>query len=125
MGFLDWFKSSAPDESWHQMQSEADFEQAVERSQDKVVIIFKHSTRCGTSHHVLQDLLQDYKESPENTEVFYLDLITYREVSNLIAERLKVPHQSPQMIVIKNGEVVHHASHHAVKWDDVRNVVKV
>lgn len=125
MGFLDWFKGTAPNENWHQMQNISDLEKAIESSYENTVVIFKHSTRCGTSHHALQDLLEEYQIDDAEAEVYYLDLIRYREVSNCISDRLKIPHQSPQIIVLKNGEVVHNASHQAVKWEDVRKFSKV
>lgn len=125
MAFLDWFKASAPNDQWHQMEDGSDLEEAIQRSDETLVVIFKHSTRCGISHAVLQDLLSDFESDAVEAEVYYLDLLKYRPLSNLIAEKLEVPHQSPQMIVLKNGKVVHHASHQAVRWNDVKKMTKV
>ena len=125
MAFLDWFKGSSLPDDWHQLKSEEDLEKAILRSNEETIVLFKHSTRCGISQAVLHDLISEYDKDASNAEVYYLDLLEYRPISNLIAERLKVPHQSPQMIVLQNGEVVHDASHHAVSWNDVKKMTKV
>jgi bacillithiol system protein YtxJ len=44
-------------------------------------------------------------------DAYYLDLLEYRPISSAIAEQFSVTHQSPQLILMKNGQVVHHASH--------------
>lgn len=84
-------------------------------SEEKTVAILKHSTRCGVSRMVLRMFESDYNlEENGPVKLYFLDLITHRDISNEIAERFKVRHESPQLIVIKNGEVVHHSSHQGI-----------
>lgn len=59
----------------------------------------------------------------EPIDLYYLDLITYREISNEIADRFKVRHESPQLIVLKNREVVHHSSHQSISADKLKELV--
>ena len=96
------------------IQSKADFELLIENSFIRPQLIFKHSTRCSISRYVLSDFIAHFTFSSDELEAHYLDLLSYREISNQIAEQLEVIHQSPQILLIKNGKVVLHASHEGI-----------
>lgn len=122
MGFFDKFKS-APDLAkeeivetpWHVLGKMEQLDELVEQSKTKPVAIFKHSTRCGISRGVLKMFEKNYKLNDDQLKLYFLDLLQNRDISNEIAARFKVPHESPQMIVIKNGIVVHNDSHHSIE----------
>ena len=84
------------------------------KSQLKPVLIFKHSTRCGISSMVWKRFQSAVKEYEGQMECYYLDLLSFREISNAIASRYDIVHQSPQLIVIKNGVAVAHNSHYDI-----------
>lgn len=128
MGFFDRLKSSrdiAKEEivevPWHVLGKMDQLDELVEQSKTKPVAIFKHSTRCGISRAVLKLLEKNYNLTDDQLKLYYLDLLQNRDISNEIAARFKVYHESPQMIVIKNGVVVHHDSHHSI---DASHLVK-
>ena len=77
-------------------------------------LIFKHSTSCSVSRFVLNEFKSSYGFSEVDFTAYFLDLLRYREISNAIANQFDVVHQSPQLLVIKNGKVVAHASHENV-----------
>ncbi len=79
----------------------------------KPVVIFKHSTRCGVSRMVLKQFETEYKVD-DKLDLYFLDLLKYREVSNEIAAQFRVEHQSPQVLVIKDGISVYDASHSGI-----------
>ncbi|WP_046757225.1 bacillithiol system redox-active protein YtxJ [Kordia jejudonensis] len=83
----------------------------VETSKTQPVAIFKHSTRCGISNMVIKQFEKSYDLEANQMKVYYLDLLNYRPISQEIAARFQVWHESPQLIVIKNGSTVAHASH--------------
>lgn len=116
MAFLDWFSSTTRPDSWRTLETAADVEQAIQQAQKQPVAFFKHSTRCGTSHQLMDQLVKDTQNSPGGIAFYYLDLIVHRSLSNQIAEILNVAHQSPQLILFYKDEVVAHASHHAIDW---------
>jgi len=121
---MGWFsKSSANAIDWTVLNRIEDLNQLLEDSNDKPIMIFKHSTRCSISSMAKSRLENDWDLQEEVTPV-YLDLISYREISNEIADRLKVMHQSPQIILVKNGLVVHHASHNQISVSDVKTHLK-
>lgn len=84
--------------------------EAIKNSPD-YSILFKHSTRCSVSRMAIKNLELDANNLPENVPVYYLDLLAYRDISNKIAEDFKVHHESPQLLLIKNGECIYEASH--------------
>lgn len=103
---------------WNELTSENQLEKLVELSEDYRVVIFKHSTSCGISRMVLKNLeSQISKNEPEQTQYFFLDLLKYRSISNAIADKFQVIHQSPQMIILDNKTVAYADSHSAISID--------
>lgn len=86
----------------------------VEASFLKPQLIFKHSTRCSVSRFVLNEFKSGYSFSEVDFTAYFLDLLSYREISNAIANQFNVVHQSPQLLIIKNGKAVAYASHENV-----------
>ena len=95
--------------NWINMTEENQLNELIVHSQTNPQVIFKHSTRCSISSVALRRL----KGSNENTtiNIYYLDLLQYRSLSNKVAEVFKEHHESPQILVIKNGECVYTESH--------------
>ncbi len=100
--------------SWIKLDHRTQVKDLLDISQQRPIIIFKHSTRCGISAAVKAHLAKEWNFSQKELPFYYLDLITYRALSNEIAETLNIWHQSPQIILIYKGEVVFHTSHHAI-----------
>jgi bacillithiol system protein YtxJ len=95
-----------------------------ELSFSKPVVLFKHSTRCIISKTALREFERNYNFPHEKMEWFLLDLLNYREISNKIAERYGVFHQSPQIIVLQNGKAVFDASHENISASDLEEFIK-
>ena len=93
--------------NWQALTQPAELDMLNQASFQRPQLIFKHSTRCGTSAMIKGRLLNADLEFP----VYYLDLIQYRAVSNAIAERYHVVHESPQVLLIHKGECILEASH--------------
>lgn len=104
--------------NWNALTTIEQFDDIVEKSRTKTQAIFKHSTRCGVSSGVLK---QFEKQSNSTIDFHYLDLLSYRDISNNIATRFNVVHQSPQLLVIKNGVVVVHDAHYDIMNIDLDN----
>lgn len=96
--------------TWEPLTSEEQFIAILDQSVSQPVIIFKHSTRCSISAMAKRSFEFGWPLEV-NIPVYLLDLITYRSVSNLIAAKLSVVHQSPQVLLIKNGKCIYNASH--------------
>jgi bacillithiol system protein YtxJ len=87
------------------------------QSAEKPQVIFKHSTRCSISS-VAKNRLEK-ADAPLGIDFYYLDLIAYRNVSDAISEQFNVFHESPQVLLIKNGECTYDESHSAIMMDDI------
>ena len=93
------------------------------RSAIKTQLIFKHSTSCGISRMVMNLFAESYDFLENEMDLYYLDLHSYREVSDETGYKFQVRHQSPQLLVVKNGIAVAHASHGAITEIDLRRYV--
>lgn len=109
--------------SWKQLLKEEDLNIAIENSYQKPCILFKDSKTCGISASAKHRLETNFETIQDKVDFYYLDLLQYRSISNLIAEKLNVIHQSPQIIVLKNGEVIHHSSHYAISVDKIAEAI--
>lgn len=128
MGFLDRYKAAQQVDllpSWHVLDQSVHLEQLAELSNEKPVVIFKHSIRCGISSMVKEQLENDWNFQKDDLVFYYLDLINERPISNAIAERFNVLHQSPQIIILKNGESIYDTSHHNVSVRAIRNALSM
>ena len=101
--------------NWKVITTESDVQDIIERSASKTQIIYKHSVTCGISAHAKEKLIDGSLLLTEHADLNYLDLLRLRRISDLISSELKVTHQSPQIIVLKDKRVVHTASHHAIE----------
>jgi bacillithiol system protein YtxJ len=102
--------------NWTALES-ADQIKAIKDEQGYSVI-FKHSTRCSISMMVKKRFELDWNQLPEDLPLYFLDLIKYRELSNQIADDFQVYHESPQMLLIKDGECVLDLSHGQVSVEE-------
>ncbi|MGB3608498.1 MAG: bacillithiol system redox-active protein YtxJ [Psychroserpens sp.] len=98
---------------WQALTDVAQLDDIEKRSQSKAQVIFKHSTTCGISKMAMRQFVGSY-DLDANLDLYYLDLLNYREVSNEVGYKFQVIHQSPQLLVIKNGTAVAHGSHGGV-----------
>lgn len=102
--------------NFRNLTESSQLENIIEQSKQypKGILLFKHSTRCAISQMALGRFERGWKVEPGEMPVYYLDLIRYRDVSNAVSERLGVVHESPQILLIQNGECVYSASHNAI-----------
>ncbi|MDR6922534.1 MULTISPECIES: bacillithiol system redox-active protein YtxJ [Chryseobacterium] len=104
---------------WTKIESEEDLAKAIENSYHHRVAIFKHSTRCFISKTVLKNFERDIDNLDRDLDLYYLDLLLYRPISNKISEDFGIRHESPQLIVIENGKVVNTASHEDISISQI------
>jgi len=110
---------------WNELTSPSQIDQLREESKEKRILIFKYSSRCSTSRMVLDRLERHWEEKEMSTvKSYFLDLISYREISNRIAHEFNVEHESPQVLIIKNGKSVYDRSHMGIDYRQIREVVE-
>lgn len=99
--------------NWKKLENVEELNEIIKASFAKPQLIFKHSTRCIISKMALKNFEADFLLE-EVMETYYLDLITHRAVSNKITDHFNITHQSPQIVLIKNGEAIYNASHEGI-----------
>lgn len=103
--------------NWIPLTTETQLSEIKAASAQKAVVIFKHSTRCSISA-VAKSRLERGRE-PENISFYFLDLINFRNLSNKVAEDFAVEHESPQVLLIRNGECVYDESHGGIRMEEL------
>ncbi|MBS7566519.1 bacillithiol system redox-active protein YtxJ [Mucilaginibacter sp. Bleaf8] len=86
-------------------------------------LIFKHSTRCSISMMAKRRFELDWEKLPADMPLYFLDLIKHREISNQIAQDFKVHHESPQLLLIKDGDCILDQSHGGISVDETLEVI--
>lgn len=108
---------------WIDLNRLEQLDEIVAASNQQPILIFKHSTRCAISRMALKDFEKQFKLD-QLMACYFLDLLAHREISNAIAHRFTVVHQSPQLLLIKNGECIYHVSHGAIQADELEQFVQ-
>lgn len=106
--------------NWNSLTDESQLEVIKQESEEAPVLIFKHSTRCSISSMAINRLERSWNDD-KNIKAYYLDLIQYRDISNLVAQEFNVQHQSPQVILVKGGEAVYTDSHMGISADRIES----
>ncbi|GAA0872382.1 bacillithiol system redox-active protein YtxJ [Gangjinia marincola] len=126
MGIFDRFKSQRDiakkelkNVPWQELNKLDQLNEIKNNSKERPQVLFKHSTRCSISSMALSRFEREYDVEDSKADIYYLDLIVHRDISNAIAEEFNVQHQSPQVIVLKDNEVVYTASHNAISAKEI------
>ena len=110
--------------SWQRLENFAQVGAIVSASASRPQLIFRHSTRCSISQSAKFRLEADLQALNAVYDIHFLDLLTYRDISRMIAERFDVVHQSPQVIVVQNGKANYVATHYDIEAEDLLNFGK-
>jgi bacillithiol system protein YtxJ len=109
---------------WNKLSEIEQLEEINKASFDTPVMIFKHSTRCSISLSALSRVDRNWNNEQDDVKVkpYYLDLIAYRNVSNEIARKWNIEHQSPQILIIKNGTCIYTETHMGINYEEIINI---
>ena len=100
-----------------EINSTEKLDELFEQSNEKAVVLFKHSLTCPISSGVYEEI------SNADADINLVVVQTARNISTAIADKTGVRHETPQAIVLKDGKVVYHASHYDVTAEDVEESV--
>ena len=107
--------------NWNILETKEEVDQIAISSTQNCALIYKHSVRCSLSSLVLDRLTRSWKsEEMTGVDIYFLDIINHRNVSNYIAEKFDIIHQSPQVLIIRNGDCVYDNSHYGVNYDELK-----
>ena len=117
---MGWFSSNKGETkrtslvNWVALTEMSQLDEIIEESKTTPVLILKHSTRCSISLMVKNGLDKSWDIEDAKLKTYYLDLLKYRPISNQLAETFNIHHQSPQILVIKDGKCEYSATHSAI-----------
>ena len=104
---------------FHQINTTEELDNLFQKSFDEPVMLFKHSLTCPISAGVYREVSQT------DADINIVVMQNARNISNQIAERTGIRHESPQAIVLKDGKAVYHASHYDITADEISEKLKV
>ncbi len=107
---------------WELLSDISMLDKAIESSFSKDVMLFKHSTTCSISLMAKRRLEDDW-DLEDAVTPYYLDLKSFRNISDAISERLNVHHESPQVLLIRNGECIYDASHFDITISELKETL--
>lgn len=123
--FNNFFGASPQEETnskinWLALTSVSQLDEIEDASNSKLVVLFKHSTRCSISRMALRQFENDF-ESNNQILPYYFDLLNHRDISNEIASKFSVVHQSPQLLIISKEKCIYNASHSDIDAEVIKN----
>ena len=124
MSFFNFSKTPARQLPWINVTSTEQLSDVLHNIGDKPVLLFKHSTRCSISSMALNSFERNWTDEGDLCDLFYIDLLQHRDVSQLVAELTGVVHQSPQAIVIKGKEIVYEGTHSGIDARRIESILK-
>lgn len=98
---------------WNHLTKISQLDDIITESFNQPVAIFKHSTRCAISRMSLRQFEKQFNLQHE-INPYFLDLLLHRDISDEIVQRFNVTHQSPQLLLIKDGKSIYNASHESI-----------
>lgn len=108
--------------NWIMFTDLGQLNEIMDLSHEKPVLIFKHSTRCSISRFALKQFENEY-DLDDKITLYFLDLLNHRDISNAIASRFEVEHQSPQVLFIKEGKCIFNAAHSSIDANDLKQYI--
>ncbi len=110
--------------NWNALTQQNQIQEIISESKETPVIIFKHSTTCSISATAKSRLERQWADAGlKGVKTYYLDLLSYRPVSNQVAQVFGVEHQSPQLLLIKDGVCQYDASHLGINLNEVKKSI--
>ncbi|EAZ82174.1 bacillithiol system redox-active protein YtxJ [Algoriphagus machipongonensis] len=111
--------------NWNKLTEEGQIDAIKQLSEETPVLIYKHSTRCSLSSMSLNRLQRNWKDE-DNQQVapYFLDLIANRQLSDQVSIDFGIPHESPQVILVKNGKAVYDNSHYGISYSEIMEHLK-
>lgn len=107
-----------------EIQDVDSIDQIISKSYELPQVIFKHSTICPISRIAYEKMKAEYPMKSEEADLYYIGVIEQRPLSNYISEALNVQHESPQLIIIKDGKAIYNESHLMINPKIIREIIK-
>ena len=108
---------------WNDFNEEAQLNELIDRSSDEYICIFKHSARCNISAMVKSRLESSSDEKIQSQPIFLINVLKNRVISDQVASTFNLVHESPQLLVVKNRELIHHSAHTGITVEGLKQAL--
>jgi bacillithiol system protein YtxJ len=109
---------------WQPLTQADQLTDIARESHEQPVLIFKHSTTCSISAAAKSKLERQWDDAGlTDAKIYYLDLLRFRPISSEIADKFSIRHESPQLLLIQDGECRYSASHMGIRLSEVKSLV--
>ncbi|MEO1435334.1 MAG: bacillithiol system redox-active protein YtxJ [Bacteroidota bacterium] len=105
--------------SWTPLTSLEELNQLDQHSHQRPCGIYKHSNRCHISSMAKSNLEEDWRLEEGAINMYFLDVIEHRAIAREVADRYQVAHQSPQILVIRDGECTYEAAQLDITFEEL------
>lgn len=109
------FTSSGRADFWNDLDNISQIKAAISASEHRPQLIYKHSSRCSVCFFAKKQVEEIPETMREQLDLYFVDVIGWREVSDAIAEEFSITHESPQLLIIYDRAVVWHGSHREIQ----------
>ena len=107
--------------NWEHLENENQLLHVLEKSSEKIQLIFKYSSTCSLSNMIFNRFENDLEsDAMNNINPVFLDILSYRGISNKIESTLEIRHESPQILVVKNGKCIYDCSHMKINFTEIK-----
>lgn len=103
------------------ISSREDFDRLVGSGSD--FLLLKHSVTCGVSRKAMEEY-KKFIEGEDGFDYYYLVVQTDRGLSDYVAKVLGVKHESPQLFLFRDGDLVWHDSHYLINVEEISKHVQ-
>lgn len=111
--------------NWIELSREEQIDQIREESKLQPVLIFKHSTRCSISQTALNRFERNWKDTDASVKTYFLDLLSYQNISNQVADYFNVEHESPQVLLLENSKPTLVRSHLSINALEIKDRLSI
>lgn len=108
---------------WYYPSSLSDIDSLIQISQKKPIVFYKHSYRCGLCHMIHDDFKKDWSLKDSDAVLVFIEVNSKRDISNYISTKFSIKHHSPQVIVIKESEILYTETHGKIKTIEIQEVI--
>lgn len=122
MSFMSFFNSARSNSSqavWSDIPGPEGVKTILRKSEEKPQLIYKHSPRCSVSFMAKQELEKFADDLAGVADLYMVNVINRRDLSHAIASELNVRHESPQVIILRDREILWAGSHWAIKGEEI------
>jgi bacillithiol system protein YtxJ len=111
--------------NWKSLSTKEQFDRLVENSREKPALIFKHRPSSPESTHALDQLERDWTISPENLDIYMLDVMKDKDINEVVTDMAGVINEYPQVLLFADGVTMYDESREMISVKKIKLALKI